>query len=396
MPSYYWAARTVLHGGNVTLVWTKSCPDSISPSFNPTKKTLLLVHGLQPDCVLNGDQFALNGDLDAILGPWIQMGYNVGAFLWTQFADEEIINFVWSEDQIYTTRSFVKMRYKIRTSKGKIIARDAPMNMSVTDYFIQAWKAHWPNNQEVGPEIRVVGHSLGTQLVMNSAYHIYMDDSIDRKPDRLALLDAVMSPHNKMYFMNSPCGKTITANMGCRARMFVTLASIPIEYYKSSFINRCIFASREDKDLVEYTAFTTVRFGMWGDHPLGSCWDKRLLHGLKHAKKYMKDLAFQMTAQHIYIVPYYLMSLFYVPHRCMLSPSGNKTKAKVCNPLKSLALSAAMASSDVLSWGQPPMSPTERKLCFSQFINDNNTKGEMTLTPDDDYFYLKYCKTVHT
>lgn len=390
MPSYHWASATIIRG-NVSLVWTKSCSDQISPSFDPLKKTLILVHGLQPDCVLNGDQFALNGELDLILAQWIRMGYNVGAFIWTQFADEEIVNFVWSEDQIYTTRSFVKMRYKIRTPKGKIIARDAPLNMSVTDYFIQAWKLHWPSDSgvESTQEIRIVGHSLGTQLTMNSAYHIYMDDSIVRKPDRIALLDAVMSPHNKIYFMNSPCGKTITANMGCRARMLVTLGSIPIEYYKSSFINRCIFASREDKDLIEYTAFSTVRLGLWGDHPLGSCWDKRLLNGMKNAKKYMKSLSYQMTAQHIYIVPYYLMSLFYVPHRCMRESKNSKD----CRPLRTLALSAAMASSDVLSWGQPPMEPKEKKLCFSQYEDGNST---MTLTPADDYFYLKYCETAHT
>jgi len=391
IPSFYWAKPTP---NGTALMWTKSCTtlNVMSPYFNPAKKTLLMVHGLQPECVLNEDQFGLNGELDQVLLPYISMGYNVGVFLWTQFADEEIINFVWSEDQIYTTSSFVKMRYKVKTSSGAIISREAPLDMSITDYFIRSWIFHWPlgTSPEVVPEIRVMGHSLGTQLTLNSAYHIYMRTDITVKPDRLALLDAVMSPSNKVFYRRrgGGCGKTISANMGCMARELTREANIAIEYYKSSFINRCIFSSREDKDLIEYTAFSVLRMGQWGDHPLGSCWDRRLLPNLKRAKSYIHDLAYQMTAQHIYVVPYYLLSLYQPPHQCLLSEDGT-----VCTPIRSLALSAAMSTEDVLIYAKPPLNNTEPKLCFHQF---KDKIGTMTLSPADDYFYLKDCKDANT
>lgn len=388
VPSFYWAKPSP---NGTALVWAKSCPSLgvMSPNFDITKKTIILVHGLQPDCVMNEDQFGLNGELDQVLLPWIAMGYNVGVFLWTQFADEEIINFVWSEDQIYTTNSFVKMRYKVKTDGGMVVSREAPLDMSITDYFIRSWVFHWPPGTGPVPEIRIVGHSLGTQLTLNSAYHIYMIEEIGIKPDRLALLDAVMSPSNKVFYRRADgCGKTISANMGCMARALTREAKIAIEYFKSSFINRCIFSSREDKDLIEYTAFSVLRMAQWGDHPLGSCWDQKLLHNIKRAKSYVRDLAYQMTAQHIYVVPYYLLSLYQPPHLCRL---GDHDKA--CQPLRSLALGAAMATSDVLVFGQPPLNTTDHKLCFHQFKDKAAT---MTLSPADDYFYLKYCDTAHT
>ena len=78
-----------------------------------------MTHGLQPGFVALGMQFGLDGELDSILKVWLLRGYNVGVFLWTQFADEKITNFVHTEDQIYTTGGFVKMRYRVQKNVTK-------------------------------------------------------------------------------------------------------------------------------------------------------------------------------------------------------------------------------------------------------------------------------------
>lgn len=393
---FYWARRPDMT--DTKILWEKSCPSEnhMSSHFNPAKKTLIMTHGLQPDMIMLEQQFAMDGMLDDYIGIWLRSGYNVGVFIWTCFADERVPNFVYSEDQIYTTRGFVKMRYKVKTAEGRIKVMYAPQNMTVTDYFIEQWRFHFANGQTY-PDIRMVGHSLGTQVTMNSAFRIHMDDTIDTKPARIALLDAVMSPARKMYYDTSTCGDTISRNMGCMARFLNIERDVPIEYYKSSFINRCLFSSIEYDDLIKYTAYTVVKIHAWGMHPLGSCWDKRLLHHIKDIKKYAQDLATQVTWQHVVIVPYYLMTIVFAPHRCLLT--ANKT---ACTPISALAGGALMSDEDVLYWSRPlNQGEYADKLCFVQFdecevagrqIEDAAT---MTVTSVDDTFFLKPCINAH-
>ena len=391
---YYWAKPTA-----GKLEWTKSCPDLdvMSANFDPDKPSVIISHGLQPDMIKEETQFGLDGMLDDVLKGWIWKGYNVGVFLWTCFADERVMNFVYSEDQIYTTNGFVKMRYKVKDDKGRIRVLFAPQNMSVSDYFVEQWKFHFKEGRTYGP-VTLVGHSLGTQVTLLSAYKIVKDDDISTKPDRLALLDAVMSPADKMYLENNPCGESISKVMGCMAKELNLAHDIAIEYYKSSFINRCLFSSNEFGDLIKYVAYSIVEQHYFGMHPLGSCWDKDLLHNIDNIKHYGSELAYQINWQHVFIVPYYLMSIWIPPHRCVASPDEQN-----CTLTQDLALSAAMSRSEVLAWSRPlaPDDPAT-KMCFKQYdecdIAGRQMEGSstMTLTSEDDMFYLKKCIHAHT
>lgn len=406
---YYWA--TLVNGGR-NVSWSKSCPDLnvTSANFNPDKPTLLMTHGLQPGFVALGMQFGLDGELDSILKVWLLRGYNVGVFLWTQFADEKITNFVHTEDQIYTTGGFVKMRYRVQKNVTKRGSRfrgnynetyikilEAPQDKTVTDYYIEQWRFHFKNGV-VYQEKHTLGHSLGTQVTLNAAYHIHMDPTIDNKPDRITLLDAVMSPSKKIHFEGSPCGKIISQNMGCMIKYLNYERNASVEYYKSSFINRCIFSSREYTDIIRYAAFATLKMHAWGMHPLGSCWDERLLQHVSKLKTYLHDIAYQMNWQHIYVIPYYLLSLFMPPHRCMLGV--NKT---TCVATDTISLSAAMGTDEVLTWSRPIDSVDySNKLCFHQFDECEvaghmmHNASTMTETPQDDLFFLKPCIHINT
>ena len=89
------------------------------------------------DLVALGMQFGLDGELDSILKVWLLRGYNVGVFLWTQFADEKITNFVHTEDQIYTTGGFVKMRYRVQ----KNVTKRAPASVATTTkHILRFWR----------------------------------------------------------------------------------------------------------------------------------------------------------------------------------------------------------------------------------------------------------------
>ena len=401
--AFYWA-RLDPQNTSGALIWERSCPELnvTAPGFFPTRETFLVVHGLQPGMFEARDRFALDGALDSVARLYVGHSVNFGVFLWDQFGNNDVLRFVRTEDQIYTGHGFNDMGYVVEGAKGRTHMRDAPTDRTVPDYLIANWRFHFPNGRDY-PRVELVGHSLGTQVVLRTAYLLYAREfGIDKKPDAVTLLDAVMSPGRKMHFEDSPCGWTVSLNMGCMARVLNLNFSVPIRYFKSSFINYCIFSAREDVDLVEYTAFAVAKFHMFGRHPLHSCWDSRLLGSVKHLNKYVDALAYQMTMQHTYIVPYYLLTKFFPPYICTVNRTA---EGQTCAETHSISLSAAMADADVLAWSRPPSGHRGAKLCFHQFdehaagvahhanhtAEDEETGPTMTLTPDDDLYFLKPC-----
>ena len=380
--AFYWAR--LAEDGGLPLRWEKSCVDAnvTAPGFSPARPTTLIVHGLQPGMVAAGQRFAVDGELDDVLAGYIHAGENVGVFLWGQFGNNDILRFVYTEDQIYTADSFDKTGYVVKTRHGKMRKLDGP-RLTIPDYFIREWNFHFPDGRAY-PRVEVVGHSLGTQVTLRSAFLLHTQGAVAKRPDAVTLLDAVMSPSPKRHFERSPCGKTVTANMGCMARILNLNYSVPIRYFKASFINFCIFSAREDIDLVDYTAFALTKLYLYGRHPLQSCWDKRLLGSAKHLNKAIDKIAYQMTMQHTMIVPYYLLTKFTPPHICI----ANGTE---CAPTNALALSAAMPDADVLGWSRPPLGGGRgAKMCFHQF-EDKNRSHVATWEPGDDLYLLRPC-----
>jgi len=414
--AYYWA-RLDPRNASAPLIWERSCPDLnvTAPGFVATQPSTLLVHGLQPGMFEARDRFALDGALDDVLRAYLLAHENVGAFMWDQFGDNDVLRFVRTEDQVYTGHGFNEMGYVVEGPRGRTRMLDAPTDRTVADYFVEHWRFHFPNGRTY-PRVEVVGHSLGTQVALRAAYLLYTaTPAQDKKPDAVTLLDAVMSPGRKRHFEQSVCGRTVSTNMGCMAKTLNLNFSVPLRYFKTSFINYCIFSAREDLDLIEYTAFAVAKFHMFGRHPLHSCWDSRLLGSAKHLNKYIDALAYQMTMQHIYVVPYYLSTRFYPPHLCVVTGGvgGNTT----CRATADLSLGAAMPDADVLAWSRPPSGRPAAKMCFHQFDEHHGAEGggdprrhphpergrdrdddggedsgpTMTLTPADDLYFVKPC-----
>jgi hypothetical protein len=398
--AFYWAKPT--EGDATGVMWERSCidgPDGVqlAAAFVPSRPSRVLVHGLQPAMLQRGTRFALGGDLDEIARMYLDAGINVGAFLWDQFGNNDVVSFIKTEDQIYTTQGFNDMGYVIKTRRGALRMLDARLDMTIPDYFVAQWEAHFPDGHEYGA-VEVIGHSLGTQVVLRAAYLLYTARAIAKKPDAVTLLDAVMSPSYKFFFAASPCGHTISANMGCMARDLNADYGVPLRYFKSSMINKCIFSAREDVDIIRYTAFAIVKLHMFGMHPLGSCWDNRLLSHIDKFDKYIDRLGYQMTMQHTYVVPYYLLTFFSPPRLCVPWDAGGYMR---CNATDSLSLGARTAPADVLAWSRAP-TDGEPKLCFHQF-DEHGIPGQprdegptMTLDPADDLYFLKPCPGTST
>lgn len=390
----YWAQKIVVNN-SASLTWQKSClgatpisTKDIPPILKPNRDTLIIFHGLGPDYVENKQRFTDTEGIDQIVLPWIQTGWQVGVFEWTQFSDHGVERFMLAESNLYTSRYYTTMEYKHFNSAGKLVESESPISESVTDMAVKAYKAHMESIPiDVHHEFRLMGHSLGSQLVILAAHAILLDDSIERKPNRVAVLDIVFSPGPKGYLESIPCGHDTSSVLGCYIKDLVN-AGIAVEVYKSSAINRCLFSSENYPSIVQNAVFTTVTLNIWGDIPLGQCYSTFLF---KPASKMTKDasaLATQIRNQHSAIVPYYMLSKFQSPKSCYLV--GTKDNQQ-CIPKPSQPPSAATPTIQLLHLTFEEYG--DQKTCFHQYNDEKSTK---TLTPSDDFFYELPCITVHT
>lgn len=417
----YWARPSSDPAGPMIL-FDKSCPEfnSIPASFDRSKRTILFIHGLQPNMVLEDDRFGQSPETHPFIIGWLLAGWNVGVFQWTQYADESIAHFERAEGRIWTTDYFGDMEYTYLTRKGTVAVADGPMNETVADLLVRHYLGHFTPGLPWVNEIRWVGHSLGTQLALVAMNKIVrMQEDLGstlqiqyyRAPDRVALLDPVMSPGAKPYLLDVLAddpqlgyyfsqGNSIMTFLSAIASRASALG-IALEYYKSSFINRCLFSSHEDNTLVQHTAFEVVRFTQFGNHPIGQCISEEILGDFRDIQRYLDDVQYQMAQSHIAIVPYYLMTYFNPPLQCAYS--GTSPPSCIALPGK-LALSAGMPTDDVLSW-MVADAGTGDKLCFHEFVNNKELprftgKADIdyskVFNTADDLYYASSCERINT
>lgn len=389
----YWARMNP--EGKIT--WEKSCPDMgfLATAFDFGRNTVIWTHGLQPEFVSKGERFWVENEEMQFLAPWVMMGWNVGIFQWTQFADERLSHFERAEAKIWESKYFADMRYKHLNRHGEVVISDAPRNATVGDLFVHHYLPH-ARKLLPGTEIRLVGHSLGSQLVVHAAHHLYKmqsknKDTINIIPHRVAMIDPVYSPDIKGFFDGFECGDTLEKVLGCCTKDLHD-AGVAVEYYRFSFINKCIFSSQENNNIIHSSAFSQPTVNLWGDKHLGSCYNDDLLSSSGKLRKEIKSIADQLYNQHIIGVPYYALSLVHPPMRCILSEDEQS-----CTPLKSLALGAAMPTEAVLDWSHPK-TDLNSKSCFHQF--DDGTRADesstMTVDPGDDTFFIRSCTHSHS
>lgn len=400
----YWA-----YNSGLSLAWEKSCFQNISSAFDPMKPTAIFVHGLQTDYVVDDLRFLINDDLKTpYVYAWLANGFNVGVFEWTAFADEALQDFELAEDKIHTTGGFGKMRYRTRGQKRAKV-QFSTSDMTVTDHLVAAFRAHYPTGMtSYNPEIRLVGHSLGAQLVTVAAYTMYSRDNDNIKPNRVEMLDLVTSRKDKEYFVNkNECGRNVGDVLGCYVEALTVDHGVAVAAYKYSFLGRCLFSAKEDNDLIEDSMFTVSIVHSFGTHPLGSCWTDDMFKHPTKIKDEIEDMAYQVLYQHVIAVNIYMWSLTSPPHICDLNEDLS------CTRLTSIGPSAAMDTAVVRAYATNTLGPGNDKLCFHQyddcdvkhqglpledivFFADNSTASTMTIDPSDDLFFLKTCNYAHT
>lgn len=363
-------------------VWQKNCLVPNPSLYDPTKPTVIFVHGLAPAAVggpLDG-YFGHQEGFHELIAPWRQLGFNVALFNWTQFADEPLTNFIRAEDKIYDPHSYSQMQFAFLTDSGKVSVGDGPaipVSRLLADAVIEL---------KLSGPVWLVGHSLGSQLVTRAAV-LLTDDGYEVQ--RVTLLDPVFSDVVKSYVQhrqqeNHYCGHDLSETLGCELQ-FLQASGVATELYRSSFINRCIFSADDNTPIVQHAASTAVKLNGKGSQREGYCWNADLLSHPSLAK--VDKLAQQLVYQHTHIVDWFIASKFSptVPKICIpVSPTE-------CRATKSPALSAAMSAKEVMRWSI--RKDEGSRLCFVQW---NDATATLNLSPSDDLFEVRKCDSFTT
>lgn len=227
-----------------------------NPYFNPNKPTMILLHGWQNNSTKNLYRISFNTidnnkslNMNILLADyWINKGWNIGIFYWNQFGDEgEVKN---AEAKVWSNASSVGLRWR---KYDESYERYTGSEKSVAEIFLENYiKAMKSYN---GSEIRLVGHSLGAQLNINSTKLI--EDAITSgrissrlRPNRVALLDPFFSKGEKNYLGGRWPGEI------CREYVKeFKQKGIVVEEYKSSNMNDLLIgdSNTELKKMVVYT-----------------------------------------------------------------------------------------------------------------------------------------------
>jgi pimeloyl-ACP methyl ester carboxylesterase len=392
----YWATSFALTPTGIRSGLQKSCTYmrevNISSFYNPGKPSMIFVHGAQPDLVKRGyDRTGFGPDWAKISSIWLSRGWNVGFFQWGQFSDEPIRNFERAQAKIWNTRYFAGMDYTYRpagTPEGTVKVGEASIKYDVAQILVDAIVKH---EFQSHLELRLIGHSLGTQLAMRAAY--LLRDNI-HMVDRVTLLDPVFSSLPQGFLFTAPEGMIISDVLGQYAKELAN-RGVATDVHAASKINACLKSSSSNALLMKHTAYVRWIFNEWGEQDDVSCFGEQLWGDPAHLKENASDMALQVANQHAAVVPAYFLSLAYPPMRCHIDK-----RTGICIHEDSLSVSAAMPSAQVLVW-QNITNKDGDKICLKQFDDGDRSPSGITMsvlnariTPV--HFMIVSCTTVHT
>ena len=242
----YWFGK-----GNVS---QKFVEGEYNPYFNPSKPTIIYIHGWEKDSTKTLYRETFNPNKNDSTGAnvnsadyWINKGWNIGIFYWNQLSDEFEVKD--AEAKIWSTSGPKAMRW--RKKDGSYVTSGTP-SVSAAELFVQAYSAAMRNYS--GSEIRICGHSLGNQMAINGT--MLISNGIDRGtipskllPNRVALLDPFYSKGGKSFLGNRWTGEV--------CRDYVTRLkqkNVVFEQYKSSNIND-LWVGDSNDEMKKLTAF---------------------------------------------------------------------------------------------------------------------------------------------
>ncbi len=242
--------------GNVSQKFVKGAQN---PYYDPSKPTVIYVHGWQKDSVPSQKRETFNYKKnDATYGidvnaadAWIKAGWNIGIFYWDQFADETDV--VFAEAKIWSVNGPKGMQWR---KKDGTYSTAGNFTKSVGELFYDTYVEALSDYK--GNNIRIAGHSLGNQMATRLTYLV--SQGIDRNeiparllPTRVALLDPFWSKNGKDYLGGAWTGERVRQYVG-----ELKQKNVIFEQYKSTGIAD-VGLGDSNSQLEKMTAFTSLR-----------------------------------------------------------------------------------------------------------------------------------------
>ena len=258
--------------------------------FNSNKPhTLIFVHGWLPYSVHQHKRFSFNAEdisgpkVTDLIAPWLKgdsgdkKPWNVGVFYWNQFSDESpnktdthsLMQAVHNaESKIWSAHDAVNMRW--RNAQDQFNLFNADHNQTIPDLFYENYANSLKN---YSGDVRLVGASLGTQIVIETAKRI--DDAVQARvlpknllPRQIVLLDPVITDsHNSAHM------KTLLADL-----MQLEKDGVVVSGYRTSILGDTLLHTDDNTDLLKYTAFSQINpcnysiFALMSRHTAGIWW----------------------------------------------------------------------------------------------------------------------------
>lgn len=234
-----------------------------SQYFDPNKPSLILIHGWLPDAIKNSfrQTFDLRNDFNGVksdsnkllyqsgydmetyptmLQSW--KSYNIGIFHWEQFSDEsgliptEVEKKIWGKN--CTWKHKVKNEIVVETIENTNVSKILLSKLqNITTYTMK--------------DIRLVGHSLGSQLICGLIHELYLqkNNQLYNQISRLSFLDGFFSLSNSNLYKFDAVLSFLRAKSG--------------EFYKSSYLSTLIGATYDPVELKKaclYVEYNTDYF----------------------------------------------------------------------------------------------------------------------------------------
>lgn len=326
--------------------FAKSVAGQANPYYNAARPTVIYVHGWEKGTTARGFRETFNWYLNDktnglninTANAWLNAGWNVGIFYWNQFSDENEVKD--AEAKIWTATGPQGMRW--RKCDGSYPTANRP-TVSAAQLFYNDYTAALAGY--TGNNIRIVGHSLGSQMAIRLAKMV--SDNIatgqiaaNLRPTRVALADPFWSNDGKTYLAGKWTGQVSREYVAALKPLGTSF-----EYYLTSNINS-FFIGDSNQGMRAMTAFSDL--------------------DMTFVKKTLSDPSGNAGA-HVAAPNWYFLSYAYA------APVEYTCVSSTCTPTGLTALSAKTADSRVTT-------------LMSATYYEAQLAGMNTATPSDDTF----------
>ena len=248
--------------------------------YDPNRPTMLYVHGWERGTTCRGMRETFNWksnyewaefsdavDIDAC-DFWIARGWNVAIFYWSQVSDERKVT--QAERKIYeNAKRYHVVDYSNKKNLWKFEPMPDDLNKPIADALVEAFHNALHASKE---KIVIVGHSLGSQLVLEATRRM-CERAASPLPSRVVLCDAFFSKGRKHYLNNQS-----TAQRALESAKLMIKKGILLEWYHTSLLGDlgwfcgCAFAGDRADALRRLASFVKL------DPPLIPWWDVAARH----------------------------------------------------------------------------------------------------------------------